>query len=49
MLYKAAKSVIKFFDDYSWMVFEEKLMATKERGLKILNKCFKDYQPLLQK
>ena len=36
MLYKARNSVIKFFDDYSSMVSEAKLKATKWTGLKIL-------------
>ena len=36
MLYKARKSVIKFFDDYSSMLSERKLKATKGTGLKIL-------------
>ena len=36
MLYKARNSVIKFFDDYSSMVSEAKLKATKGTGLKIL-------------
>ena len=36
MLYKARKSVIKFFDDYSSMLSEAKLKATKGTGLKIL-------------
>ena len=36
MLYRARKSVIKFFYDYSLMVSEAKLKATKGTGLKIL-------------
>ena len=36
MLDKARNSVIKFFDDYSSMVSEVKLKATKRTGLKIL-------------
>ena len=42
---KPRKSVIKLFDDYSSMVSEAELKATKETGLKILTpkKCFKDY------
>ena len=36
MLYKARKEAIKFFDDYSSMVSEAKLKATKGTGLKIL-------------
>ena len=36
MLYKARNEVIKFFDDYSSMVSEEKIKATKGTGLKIL-------------
>ena len=36
MLYKARNSVIGFFDDYSSMVSEAKLKATKGTGLKIL-------------
>ena len=34
MLYKARNSVIEFFDDYSSMISEAKLKATK--GIKIL-------------
>ena len=34
--YKARKKVIEFFDDYSLMVSEAKLKATKGKGLKIL-------------
>ena len=33
--YKARKKVIEFFDDYSLMVSEAKLKATKGKGLKI--------------
>ena len=36
MLYKARKEAIKFFDDYSSMVSEAKLKATKGTGIKIL-------------
>ena len=36
MLYKARKSVIEIFDDYSLMVSEANLKATKWTGLKIL-------------
>ena len=36
MLDKARNSVIKFFDDYSSMVSEVKLKATKRTGLRIL-------------
>ena len=36
MLYKARNKVTEFFDDYSLMVSEEKLKATKGKGLKIL-------------
>ena len=36
MLYRARNSVIKFFYDYSLMVSEAKLKATKGTGLKIL-------------
>ena len=36
MLYKARNKVIEFFDDYSSMVSEVKLKATKRTGLKIL-------------
>ena len=36
MLYKARNSVIEFFDDYSSMVSEAKLTATKGTELKIL-------------
>ena len=35
MLYKARTEVIEFFDDYSLMVSEPKLKATKGTGLKI--------------
>ena len=46
ILYKARSNVIKFYDDYSSMVFEAKHEGTKGKGLKILtsSKCFKDYQ-----
>ena len=36
MLYKARNNVIKFYDDYSSMVFEAKHKTTKEPGPKIL-------------
>ena len=36
MLYKARNEAINFFYDYSSMMFEAKLKATKETGLKIL-------------
>ena len=36
MLYKARNNVIKFYDDYSSMVFEAKHKTTKETGRKIL-------------
>ena len=36
MLYKATNSVIEVFDDYSSMLSEAKLKATKGTGLKIL-------------
>ena len=36
MLYKARKSVIEIFDDYSLMVSEANLKATKWTGLRIL-------------
>ena len=36
MLYKARKETIKTFDDYSSMVSEAKIKATKGTGLKIL-------------
>ena len=36
MLYKARNSVTEFFDDYSSMISEAKLKATKETGIKIL-------------
>ena len=47
MLHKARNETIKFYDDYSSMMFEAKLNATKEAEL--LSKCFKDYQQLLHK
>ena len=34
MFYKARNEAIKFFDEYSSMVSEAKLKATKETGLK---------------
>ena len=36
MLYKARNEAIKFYDDYSLMMSEAKVKATKETGLKIL-------------
>ena len=36
MLYKARNEAIKLYDDYSSMMSEVKLKATKETGLKIL-------------
>ena len=36
MLYKARNSVVEFFDDYTSMVCEAKLKATKGREIKIL-------------
>ena len=36
MLYKARNEVIKFYDDYSLMMYEAKYRATKGKGLKIL-------------
>ena len=36
MLYKAMNEAIKFYDDYSSMMSEAKLKATKGTGLKIL-------------
>ena len=36
MFYKARNKAIKFFDDYSSMIFEAKNKATKWTGLKIL-------------
>ena len=36
MLYKLRNKVVEFFDDYSSLVFEAKLKATKGTGLKIL-------------
>ena len=36
MLYKARNEAIKLYDDYSSMMSEAKLEATKETGLKIL-------------
>ena len=36
MLYKARNEAIKFYDDYSSMMFEAKLKASKGTGLKIL-------------
>ena len=42
MLYKVRNETAKFYDDYSSMMSEEKLNATK--GAELLSKCFKDYQ-----
>ena len=36
MLYKARTEAIKFYDDYSLMVSEAKIKATKGTGLKML-------------
>ena len=36
MLYKARNEAIKFYDDYSSMMFEAKYRATKGKRLKIL-------------
>ena len=36
MLYKAKNEAIKFYDDYSSIMSEAKLKATKGTGLKIL-------------
>ena len=36
ILYKAKNSAVKFFDDYSSMVFEAKYEAIRGTGLKIL-------------
>ena len=36
MLYTARNSVIELFDDYTSMISEAKLKATKGTGLKIL-------------
>ena len=36
MLYKVRNEVIKFFDDYSWMMSQSKTKVTKGTGLKIL-------------
>ena len=51
MLYKARNSVVEFFDDYSSMVFEAKLKATKGTEIEIITakQIFKDYQQLLHK
>ena len=35
-LYKARNEAIKFYDDYSWVMSEAKIKATKGTGLKIL-------------
>ena len=37
MLYKARNKAIKFYDDYSLMMSEAKVKATKGAGLKILS------------
>ena len=46
MLYKGRNEAIKFYDDYSLMMSEAKVKATKDQVLKFYhqNKCFKDYQ-----
>ena len=36
MLYKARNKAIKFYDDYSFMMSEEKTKSTKGKGLNIL-------------
>ena len=36
MLYKARNEAIKFYDDYSSIMFEAKLKANKGTGIKIL-------------
>ena len=36
MLYNARNEAIKFYDDYSLIMFEAKYRATKGKGLKIL-------------
>ena len=36
MLYKARNKAIKFYDDYSFMMSEEKTKPTKGKGLNIL-------------
>ena len=36
MLYKARNEAIKFYDDYSLIMSEAKIKATKGKGLKIL-------------
>ena len=36
MLYKARNEAIKFYDDYSLMMSEAKVIASKGTGLKIL-------------
>ena len=36
MVYRAINNVIKFYDDYSWMVSEAKHKTTQGEGLKIL-------------
>ena len=45
MLCKARNNIIEFFDDYSSILSEAKLKATKGTGLEILTpkKCFKDH------
>ena len=37
VLYKARSEAIKFYDDYSSIIFEAKYRATKGTGLKILS------------
>ena len=51
MLFKARNSVIEFFDNYSSMVSEAKLKATKgtEREILTAKQMLQDYQQLLHK
>ena len=51
MLFKARNSVIEFFDNYSSMVSEAKLKATKGTEPEILTatQMLQDYQQLLHK
>ena len=47
MLYNGKNEAVKFYEDYSSMILEAKKKAAEEQGgtgLKILNKCFKNYQ-----
>ena len=37
MLYKAKNEVFKFYEDYSLMMYEAKVKATKGTGLRILS------------